>query len=552
MKKLIWKYDTISVQSFCEQTKITEKDVMDLVNSFNLKLPLKKDDAVFIADYFNILLIDSRDKETFWQDYMHSVPNQKRRAVITVMGHIDAGKTTLVDYILKTNVANKEIGGITQKIHTYEVTRDSLKSDSSFLLLDTPGHSLFSSLRDFILKITDLVVLVISADSGLQEQTVEIINLLKNYKHLQCLIAITKIDRGYNNTIYTKIISNLAELGLVCEEYGGEVSLLPVSAKTGEGMQNLIESIILHTDLMDLKFDNKRPAIATIIDSTKNTKVGFEAQVITHHGFLKTGDIFFTKESKGKIRSIYPINDNIPSSSYKITGFDNKPQLGSLLVFKDPELIKIYEDLLKQPQKIHRSTENKNEKVSYLLKVSNVSQEEALMELIHSRKGHVISISTGKLTDNEIELAKHNNAIVVIWGQWNKEIENLTIISDEIIYQIQQKLDLILKPPKKPIYKIQATAEIIKLFDFKDKLVLGCKITNGVVKLGQYIKIASDHIETIVEINESSLSFISSIKFEKNNLEEAKTGMAVGLQIKSKNHYEWKIGDKIHTLEQTN
>ena len=258
-----------------------------------------------------------------------------RAPIVTVMGHVDHGKTSLLDYIRKTKVVDKESGGITQHMGAYQVTY----KDQLITFLDTPGHEAFSAIRAQGARVTDVAVIVVAADEGIKPQTIEAIELARA-ANVPFVVAMTKIDKPEANSI--KVKQELAAHNIVTEEWGGKDVVVEVSAKTGQGVDDLLELIVLSADLQELKANSEGLATAVVIEAKHDPRVGNTATVLVQNGRLKVGDPFVLGLAAGRVRSIEDFNgrrikEAIPAQPVRIAGFTAAPKVGEVLEVKSSD-----------------------------------------------------------------------------------------------------------------------------------------------------------------------------------------------------------------------
>ncbi len=485
---------------------------------------------------------------------MKTLNNEKktRAPIITIAGHIDHGKTTLLNYIQKNKRPKKEYGGITQYIKAYNV-----KTEYGFMtFLDTPGHFVFSSIRINSIKHTDIVLLIIAADDGVKPQTIEIINIAKKFEK-PVVVAINKIDKSTENK--EKIINELSNYNMIPEEWGGDTLISPISAKTGFGVNKLIEYLNLQTEILTLTFNNKSKAEGIIIDSNLDKGKGLIATIIVKNGILKKGNILFTKNNWCKVKTITNginnINEVYPTQPVKITGFTGTIDIGEKFNVLENE--KEAENLLQKSQKsnikkeknynldelivIMRNKENKKYKeLNIIIKADFQGSINVLKELINkidikNFKLTLTRIGIGDLNISDIKLAINTKAIVIgfnvkcdiktkIFAKNNLIKINIFNVIYEITDYIKQITENIVEKDEKNVIGI---AEVKKIFK-KEKLnlIAGCIITYGKIKQNMTIRIFRKKIV----VHEGS---IESMKILKDNVKEVKMGNECGISIKN-------------------
>jgi len=349
--------------------------------------------------------------------------------VVTVMGHVDHGKTTLLDSIRKTDVAAREKGGITQHIGAYKIT---LPSGKEITFLDTPGHEAFTTLRARGSKVADIAVLVVAADDGVKPQTVEAINHAKN-ANVPIIVAINKIDKPGADP--EKVKRELSQYGLIPEDWGGDIIMVPVSAKTGQNLEELLENILLVAEILDLKANPEKPAIGTVIESKLDPKKGAVATVLIENGTLHQGDYFVAGYTWGKVRAMFDERGNQlkeapPGTPVEILGFNEVPQAGDKFIVKGSEREarqlaemrkrKREEELLAKRTRIHFENLAGEKEVNIIVKADVQGSLEAILKSLEelSEKFEDVSINVihsgvGGITESDVMLAAASNAIIL-------------------------------------------------------------------------------------------------------------------------------------------
>jgi translation initiation factor IF-2 len=457
---------------------------------------------------------------------------QPRAPIVTVMGHVDHGKTSLLDAIRTTDVAGGERGGITQHIGASEVTHDGKR----VVFLDTPGHEAFTAMRARGAKVTDIAVVVVAADDGVMPQTLEAISHAKAAK-VPIIIALNKIDKPDSNP--DRVKTELTEAGIVVEEYGGDVPLVPVSAKTRIGLDELIEMILLVADLQELKANPKRTAIGTIVEARLDKGRGAVATALIQTGTLKVGDIIVVGETFGRVRALE--NDHGkrvtkagPASAVVILGLADVPQAGDILrvVDDDKEARTIVEtrkaaaaakggdgsgratleDLYSQIQ----AGQAKELRVILKADVSGSlgAISHALEQLDQDEiRVNVLLEGAGDITDNDIMLAAASNAIVIGFNtkitdtaRRAAENEGVDVRLYDIIYKLTDDVDAALKGLLEPevVEVVEGRAEVRQIFRVgKNTVIAGSFVTDGRIVRGQARVwrggkvIATDRIESL-------------------------------------------------------
>lgn len=424
-----------------------------------------------------------------------------RPPVVVVMGHVDHGKTTLLDYIRKTTVASREAGGITQSIGAYETEHGGKK----ITFIDTPGHEAFIKMRSRGANIADLAILVVAADEGLKPQTKESLKILEETK-TQFVVAITKIDK--NNADIERVKNELMTNGILLEGYGGQISYQPVSAKTGEGVNELLDFILLAAEMENLTYDKSAPASGYILEAKMDRRRGLEASVIVKDGVLKTGGFISTETAKGKIKIMEDFagktaKELAPSSPALIIGFENLPRVGEAFSSVEksglPEIRPLAlskvegSNLLEIRPSNLPATEEPSSALRLIIKASDSGSLEALSGIIKAiaeqKPLKIIAESVGDVSDNDVKMAISSKAMIIAFGsktekgpKYMADINNIKIISSEVIYELVKTIEDFLVQLEKPAPV--GTLRIIAVFNQNDpkKQIIGGKVESGVFK----------------------------------------------------------------------
>jgi len=432
---------------------------------------------------------------------------QPRAPIVTVMGHVDHGKTSLLDAIRTTKVAAGERGGITQHIGASEITKDGRR----IVFLDTPGHEAFTAMRARGAKVTDIAIVVVAADDGVMPQTLEAIDHARAAK-VPIIIALNKIDKPDANP--DRVKSGLAEAGVVVEEYGGDVPMVPVSAKARLGLDELLEMIILVADLQELKANPKRPAIGTIVEAELDKGRGPVATALVQTGTLRVGDVIVVGETYGKVRALENdkgkrITKAGPSSAAVVLGLADVPKAGDILrVVADEKIARsmveerknasaarsdgggraTLEDLYAQIQagqakelRIILKTDVSGSLGAITHALQQLSTDEVRINVLHEAAGDV--------TDNDIMLAAASNAIVVAFStkvtdtaRRAAETEKVDVRQYDIIYKLTDDIQAALRGLLEPVEveTVEGRAEVRKIFRVgKVAVIAGCYVTDG-------------------------------------------------------------------------
>ncbi|MFZ2153571.1 MAG: translation initiation factor IF-2 [Microgenomates group bacterium] len=463
-----------------------------------------------------------------------------RPPIVAVMGHIDHGKTSLLDRIRNASVAKKEAGGITQHINSYQ-TEVKTKSGKTgkITFIDTPGHAAFSNMRVRGANITDIVVLVVSAVDGVMVQTKECIAEIKK-SNLPCIVAMNKSDLVGSSP--EKIKGQLVEADLTPEDYGGQIPVIPVSAKTGQGIDELLDSILLHAEIMELQSEPAELLEATIIESKLDKARGPVAAVIVKKGTLRLGDIVYSQDIYCKVKAMLDssgknITEAIPSTPVEILGFEKVPAVGSLIT-------PIKQDKIVSTARTTSSPITDLIQLPVVIKADVEGTLEALKNSF-SDDVRVISASVGGVTDNDIFLAAAGHAQVYAFNVTvPKFIQNLadnqkvTIVQSKIIYEIIEDIQSKVLKMMDPTIEETITGEGIIIAEFKiDKVrIAGIKVTKGEFNKGDLIHLRHD--EKITKDTK-----VDGIHQAKNIVEHVKLGAECGMTFKP--YVDFKLNDVI-------
>ena len=495
---------------------------------------------------------------------------QHRAPIVTFMGHVDHGKTTLMDAIRKTRVASGEAGGITQHIGAYSVTH----KDHKITFLDTPGHAAFTAMRARGASVTDIVVLVVAADDGIMPQTTEAINHAKAAK-VAIIVAITKIDTPGANL--DKVKGQLQEKGLVPEEWGGTIGVCPVAALKGKGVDELLERIQLEAELLELKASEHQSPRGSVIEAQVEQGRGPTATIIVKSGTLKVGLAFICGKFHGKVKSLIndlgkPIKEAGPSTPCRVLGFSGLPYAGDELVILESERAaqalgeeRIAEERLGKLATPQRATleslfdtlkEGQKKKLNIVLKSDVQGSLEAIINAlgeIQSKKIdlHFIHEAVGPITENDILLATAAHAVVVgfnvktestaanIARREGVQIKLFSIIY-ELIDQVKEAMAGMLDPETREA--VIGHAEVKKVFELTKGLVAGCAVTDGRISRSARARVLRGR-QPIYD------GGLATLRRFQDDVKEVRSGLECGIKLGDFNDYE--PGDIIecYTLE---
>lgn len=527
--------------------------------------PLDYDTAALVASEFDY---EVRKVGFVEEDVLKPIPDKPedlkpRPPVVTVMGHVDHGKTSLLDAIRHTNVIATEAGGITQHIGAYHVTLDK----GNIVFLDTPGHEAFTAMRARGAQVTDVVILIVAADDGVMDQTREAINHAKE-AGVPIVVAINKIDKPNANP--ERVKRQLAELGLVPEEWGGETLYAEISAKNKIGIEDLLELVLLQAEMLELKANPDKPARGVVIEARLDKGRGPVATVLVKEGTLKVGDHFVCGLHYGKVRAMFndrgeAVSEAGPSMPVEIQGISGVPDAGDQFVVVENE--KIAKEVSQHRQQKQReaalvkmagvSLENIYEKfkegevkeLKLILKADVQGSVEALKESLAKLgtdeiKVNIIHASTGAITESDILLASASHAIVIGFNVRPSakvmdlaQKEKVDVRYYNVIYRLLNDIKDAMSGMLEPEYeeKVIGEAEIRQIFKVpKVGMVAGCYVTNGKIERNVKVRILRDGV---VVYNGK----LASLKRFKEDVREIAAGYECGMSFE--NFQDIKVGD---------
>lgn len=470
----------------------------------------------------------------------------ERPPIVAILGHIDHGKTTLLDYIRKSNVAGKESGGITQHIGAYEIIHTVTDGQTKKItFIDTPGHEAFSKMRSRGAKVADIAILVIAADEGVKPQTLEALDQILDSK-ATLIVVMNKIDKPEAKP--ERIKQQLAEKGVMLEGWGGTVPNQEISAKTGKGVPELLDLILLAAEMEELKADTSALAEGVVIESHKDAKIGPSATLVIKNGTMRVGDYIVCCTTTGKIKSIKNFNGQLVSemsfsSPALITGFDEPPTVGE--IFHTASDLKTAESLRSQKESAitvatsEETTATEKKVLLVILKTDTFGSKEALEKLIDGLnfatvKVKVMKSEIGDINENDVAFAETTKALIIAFKvkaapDMSKLMEKLGIkfIQADVIYDlinaVREDLTNLLEPT---ITRID-TGKISILATFKidrTKMIVGGKVASGKIKKGSKVDVKRG----------GELLFsgkITQVKHFQDEIDEATTGKECGFMI---------------------
>ena len=546
--------------------RLLDKKILANINQ-TLDVKLAEDLARDFGASTNQLSYEQETTHEIEQTEMEQ-DRERRPPVVTIMGHVDHGKTSLLDAIRSANVAEGEAGGITQHIGAYHVE----KNGKTIVFIDTPGHEAFTRMRARGAKVTDIVVLVVAADDGVMPQTLEAIDHARAAK-VPIIVAINKIDKG--DAQPERIKQQLADRGLLAEDWGGDTVMVPVSAKAKTNLDLLLEMILLVADMQDLKANRARPAMGTVLEAKLDRGRGPVATVLVRNGTLKVGDYFIVGSVFGRVRAMFDDFGNQtrevgPSMPAEVIGLESLPEVGDTMqVVTDTAKAKqivIYRESKARDvamAKTNRITleqlhdhlkEGETKELNIILKTDVGGTAEVLTDTLQKLSNEKVKIrvlhsGVGAITETDVLLASASNAIIVGFNvrpermaQATAEQEKVDIRLHTIIYELADEMKRamtgLLEPVFKEVYKGRAKVrEVFRIS--KVGTVAGCIVEDGVLTRNSEVRLLRDNI--VMHTGK-----IESLKRFKNDASEVKTGFECGVGIA--NYNDIKPGDVIEAF----
>ncbi len=547
------------------------KQLMSMGVMATLNQPLDQDTAILVTEELGhkgepAVKVEVEDQ--LMELVTYEGDEEPRNPVVSVLGHVDHGKTTLLDYIRQANVAEGEDGGITQKIGAYQAITDQ----GTIAFIDTPGHAAFSEVRARGANSTDIVILVVAADDGLQPQTEEAISHAKA-AGVPIVVAVNKMDR--EEADLEKVKTELSNKELIPEDWGGQTQFLPISALKGDGIKELLEAVSLEAEVLELKAHHKGPAFGVVLDSTTEVGKGAVATILVQKGTLKKGDMILVGEQTKRVRSLVDENGNTlseagPSVPASITGLDVPPKAGEEFVVVSSEKMakeisneraeKAREERLARNQisnleMLFESELGNHTILNIVLKADTHGSLEAIIGSIKNIENEEVKInivheSVGSINANDVNLAMTTNAFVMGFNvradnaaKTLSEKESIEILYYSIIYDlidgIKKSVEGHLAPEVKE--EILGTAEVKDLFKSpKFGLIAGSIVVEGTIKRNKPIRVLRDNIV----IFEGELD---SLKRFKDDANEVPMGTECGIGVA--NYRDVKVGDMIEVYD---
>jgi translation initiation factor IF-2 len=570
--------ETITVSALAQKmaVKATEviKTLMKMGSMVTINQVLDQETAMIVVEEMGHLAKPAKldDPEALLAEtgevHVDAIP-EPRAPVVTVMGHVDHGKTSLLDYIRRSRVASGEAGGITQHIGAYHV--ETPRGMVTFL--DTPGHEAFTAMRARGAKVTDIVILVVAADDGVMPQTIEAIRHTQAAK-VPVVVAVNKIDKPEAN--FERIKSELVQYGVLPEEYGGDAQFVQVSAKTGQGIDELLEAVLLQAEVLELTAPRNTPAKAIVIEARLDKGKGPVATLLVQSGTLKRGDMVLAGASFGRVRAMtdesgHAVNEAGPSIPVEIQGLTEVPVAGEDAMvlnderkareialyrqgkFRDVKLAK--QQAAKLENMFEQMSEGEVKTLALIIKADVQGSYEALSQSLlklstDEARVNIVHAAVGGITESDVNLALASKAVIIGFNTRADATARKLIGSSgvdvryyDIIYNavddVKAALSGMLSPDRK-----ESTLGLVEIREVyrisKVGTVAGCYVLEGLVKRGSSVRLLRDDV--VIHTGE-----LDSLKRFKDDMREVKAGFECGLSLKGYNDLE--VGDKLEVFE---
>ncbi len=573
--KIIKVKDGTTVSEFAERLGVSATEIIKKLflkgEMLTINSPISYALAEELAMTYDVLVEEEKEVEIAFGDKFDLEISDResdlseRAPVITIMGHVDHGKTSLLDALRKTSVAEGEAGGITQKIGAYQI----VKNGKRITFIDTPGHEAFTDMRARGAKVTDIAILVVAADDGVMPQTVEAVSHAKE-ADVPIIVAVNKIDKPDANPMRVK--QELMEHGVVSVEWGGDVEFVEISAKFGENLDELLETILLTSEILELKANANKRAKGVVLESRLDPQVGPIADVLIQEGTLKVGDVIVAGEASGKVRAL--LNDRGErveqievSQPTEIVGFNIVPEAGDVLyvIQNEKHAKRIVEEMAKerklkeQNRKKHVSLEmlsqqleeDKIKELKLIIRADSKGSVEALKESLYKLSTdevavNIIQATSGAISEGDVKLAEASDAIIIGFNvrpttKAMKEADKtgVEIRTHNVIYHITEEIEKALTGMLEPEYRevYLGRIEIKKVFKItKVGNVAGCVVVDGKVNRDANIRVLRNGIV----VYDGKLA---SLKRFQDDAKEVVAGQECGLGIQNFN--DIKDGDII-------
>lgn len=551
----------MSVSDLADELGISASEIVKKLIGMGLMISSSQaisfDDAsVVVLEYNKELVKEETTDISNFEEYVVTDKEEDlepRPAVVTIMGHVDHGKTTLLDYIRNSHVASGEAGGITQAIGAYQVEKDGKK----ITFIDTPGHAAFTEMRARGAAVTDIVIIIVAADDGVMPQTREAVDHAKA-AGVPIIVAVNKIDKP--NINIEKIMSEMSELGLTPESWGGDTIFVNISAHTGQGIDELLDNINLLSDVLDLKANPHRYAMGSVIEARLDKSKGPVVTLLIQNGTLRLGDPIVVGSFSGKVRTLRDdIGNEVvsaePSKPVEVTGIEDVPVAGDkFMAFESEKEAKSVAMKRKEAERgkkfahkalsldeIFEQIKEGRKEINIVLKTDVKGSEEAVKNAllkinVEGVKINVIRSGVGTITESDVVLANASNAIIVGFNispssatKDTAKSYGVDIRLYNIIYKLVEEIESAMKGMLDPEYEevVIAEAEVRQLFHFsKVGNIAGCHVISGTVKVGCPCRVIRDGIVV-------TTSKVSTLQREKDQAREVKSGYDCGMTIES-------------------
>ena len=568
--------ENMTVSTLAEKLNVPAVEIIKKLMSLGVMASLNNtvsfDDAELVCiDYDKTLKsFESQDITNF--EKLEITDDEKdlelRAPVITIMGHVDHGKTSLLDYIRNSSIIEGEFGGITQHIGAYQIDHNGKK----LTFIDTPGHAAFTEMRARGASITDIVIIIVAADDGVMPQTIEAIDHAKA-ANVPIVVAVNKIDKPDANP--DRVIEEVSKQGLIPEAWGGDTVYVPISAKTGEGVDKLLENIELIAEVRELKANPNRYALGTVLESRLDKNYGPTATLLVQNGTLRIGDPVVVGTSFGRVRTLKndlgnEIVEALPSTPVEVTGLSDVPTAGDrFMAYSNEKEAKAIAENRKEKEKLKKDKSGSAvslddifsrikegaKEINVVLKTDVNGTEEAVKNALTKVKVEDVSVNVirsgvGAITESDIVLASASDAIVI--GFNVRPDAKVTEIAKSygvdirlynVIYKLVEELEDAMKGMLDPEYEevVIGSAKVLQLFKFsKVGTIAGSKVDTGVIKSNSKARLIRDGV--VVYDGE-----INSLQREKDNVKEVKKGFECGITLE--NYSDIKVNDVIEAYE---
>jgi translation initiation factor IF-2 len=572
----IFLSNPISVQELAEKIYVSETEIIRTLFLdgviVNINQVLDIETAIKVGEKLDITIIASEEEIVSNRNSFIVSDDQEnteqRPPIIAVMGHVDHGKTTLLDKIRQTQIAQKEAGGITQKIGAYEVEIDYREEKKKLVFLDTPGHEAFSSMRSRGVQVTDIAVLVVAADDGVKPQTIETIKCIKEAE-VPLIVAINKIDKDDANI--DNIKQELSSYNVVPDDWGGDTPMIPISAKQGTNMNELLEMMVLVSEMLDLRASISVNGQGTVLEANLDKSKGAIATLLVQNGVLNVGDIIVTSQHMAKIRGMInsngeAITESLPSSPALVWGLSDVPNIGDKFeAFKNEKEAKAALEIRKNESANIQKTNSTSDKYSLLssnieavinlvIKTDIQGSVEAIISSINQIdqekvKIRVLYASPGEITETDVDFADASKSKILAFNTTlapgaKKVARHLgvTIKEYNVIYDLFDDIQVMVDDIIGPQYEERSIGKAIvkAVFPLGKNYVAGSFVNEGKIVKGCHIKVNRDGVQVYEGI-------LSSLKQFKQDVLEIEQDSECGIYIEEFD--EWKEDDVISAFE---